>query len=129
MKSILLLTAIAGPIFGYSQLSRSSYVDIHIDKTLCYPGDTVRFSGYAIKDRETNLYCELYVDDSILISRSTFPLLSNRSEGSIVMPKRSGYYWLTFHTFNSKLTVFPLSVMTDSKVMVSKKFTISLRNS
>jgi hypothetical protein len=128
MKLILLLTAIAAPILGHSQLSRSSYVDIHIDKTLCYPGDTVRFSGYAIKDRETNLYCELYADDSILASRSTFPLISNRSEGSIVVPKRSGYYWLTFHTFNSKLTVFPLSVMADSKVLVSKKFSIPQNN-
>jgi len=129
MKLILLLTAIVAPIFGYSQLSRSSYVSLHVDKTLCYPGDTVRFAGYAIKDRETNLYCELYVDDSILVSRSDFPLTSNRSEGSIVIPKRSGYYWLTFHTFNSKVTVLPLSVIPDSKVLVIKKFSNHQKNS
>ena len=123
MKLLLLLLLF--PVIGFSQLSRSSYVYIHIDKTLCYPGDTIRFSGYAIKDKETNLYCELYTsEDTVLIKRLTFPLVSNKSEGSIVIPKRSGYYWLVFHTFNSKLTVFPLSVMTDAKVLVARKFNL-----
>src|SRR5579859_3057406 len=123
--TLLLAAALIAHFLGYSQLSRSSYVDIHLDKTLCYPGDTIRFSGYAIKDKETNLYCELYTsEDTVLIKRHTFPLVSNKTEGSIVIPKRSGYYWLVFHTFNSKLTVFPLSVMTDAKVLVARKFSL-----
>src|SRR5579859_314428 len=123
--TLLLAAALIAHFLGYSQLSRSSYVDIHLDKTLCYPGDTIRFSGYAVKDKETNLYCELYTsEDTVLIKRLTFPLVSNKSVGSFVIPKRFGYYWLVFHTFNSKLTVFPLSVMTDSKVVVARKFNL-----
>src|SRR5579859_192610 len=124
MKLILLwMAALISHFLGYSQLSRSSYVDVHLDKTLCYPGDTLRFSAYAVKDKETNLYCELCTsEDTVLIKRLIFPLVCNKSDGCFIIPKRSGYYWLVFHTFNSKLTVFPLSVMSDSKVLVARKF-------
>lgn len=99
--SLLWAAAMIAHFLVYAQLSRSSYVYIHLDKTLCYPGDTLRFSG-AIKDRETNLYCELYTSKgTVLIKGGTFSLVSNRFRGSFVIPKRSGYYWLVFRTINS----------------------------
>jgi len=98
---------------SYGQLSKSSYVYLHFDKHFCYSSDTIRFCAYAVKDKEDNLYIELYTD-SLLISRSVFPLVKSLSNGSIVVPGRPGQYWLRAYTFNSRFFVTSVTVLPDS---------------
>ena len=117
---IILLALFLLPCFLFAQLSRSSR-DPHVDKNTCYPGDTIRFSSYSYRDKETNLYVDLYADDSISVGQHTFPIINNKANGSIVIPKQSGYYWLRSYTYNSQVFIMPLSVLDDSIKMFANR--------
>ena len=124
MKALLIILLL--PLSALAQLSRSSRVILHVDKSICYPGDTIRFSSYSYRNKETNLYVDVYSDDSILVSRNIFPILNNKATGSIIMPGQSGYYWLRGYTYNSQVYILPMAVLNDSiKVFSSRKVTPS----
>ncbi len=112
--SVIPLSFFVVPYSLFAQLSRSSRVILHVDKNICYAGDTIRFSSYSFRDKETNLYVDLYADDSVFVARSIFPIVDNKAIGSIVMPKEYGYYWLRGYTYNSQVCIIPVAVLDDS---------------
>ncbi len=115
----LFLLLLPNILFG--QTSDNSHVILHVDKNICYPGDTIWFRGYCFNNDETNLYVELYSDSSTLISRNIFPVINYTSLGNIIIPRKAGYYWLRSYTYNSKLFVLPISVVNESKIIVARK--------
>ena len=64
---------------------------------------------------------ELYTDN-LLISRTVFPIVKNLANGSLVVPGRPGQYWLRAYTFNSRFFVTPISVLQDSKTIITRQF-------
>ena len=123
MKYILLVLTI-GSVTRLSAQSESVY--LHLDKRVCYPGDSVWFRGSLFEDNHpsnlsTNLYVELYDDSNKLCSRKTFPIISSVSIGQVEIPRRSGLYWIRSYTKNSSFFIRSLTARNHGPAVVIRK--------
>ncbi len=123
MKYILLVLTL-GSVGKLSAQSESVY--LHLDKRVCYPGDTVWFRGSIFEDNypsnlSTNLYVELYDGSDKLCSRKTFPIISSVSIGQVEIPRRSGLYWIRSYTKNSSFFIRSLTVRSHGPAVVIRK--------
>lgn len=99
-KTILFVLFI---FFLFDAICQTESLHLHLDKTVCYPGDTVWYRAYVFNNTRpgslsTNLYVELYNDTGKLIARHVTPIVSGMSIGQMPTPKRPGFYWLRGYT-------------------------------
>lgn len=88
---------------------------LHIDKQMCYPGDTLWMRAYLTSDTttrfSTSFYVELYNEKNTLLQRSVFPVVNDMGFGQLVLPLQTGYYWVRGYTLNaSSMAVVPVTV-------------------
>ncbi|MBV7532755.1 hypothetical protein [Chitinophaga sp. sic0106] len=87
--------------------AQSEHSFLHIDKKLCFPGDTIWYKGSITSDsmgvkESSTFYVELYDMDNQIMIRQQYPIIEGFSQGQMVMPAASGNYWLRAYTRNAK---------------------------
>lgn len=125
MKYLLLL------LLPLSLRSQTESIYLHLDKTVCYPGDTVRFRGYIFNNNgpspgiSTNLIVELWQDSAHLLARKIFPIISSVSAGQIEFPPKPGLYWLrayTQYSFGHNVFFQSLTVCDADNPIITRSF-------
>jgi len=124
IKGLITLSLVVWLSYGHGQ---TESVYLHMDKTLCYPGDTVWFRGYIFDGNylskiSTNLYVELFDNANQLINRRCFPVNTGSSVGQMEFPKKSGLYWLRAYTQNSNFFLESVTIRgLDNRVIIRRK--------
>src|SRR5580692_1733389 len=109
MKYIASLICCLAALNLHAQIPPGPTVYARLDKYTCLPLDTVHFEVHPIRDKETNLYVEVY-SDTFLLSRKTFPMPQTAIKGYLVAPAIPGEYWVRIYTYTSNFYVTLLSV-------------------